>query len=136
LVVQFSKLIEANPDVVRGVAAAGIAFTALRLGIVSTIVATKLLSFAMKANPIGLAATGIALAAGLIVSNWSAIAPYFNAMWDKIRGPTLAAWEVFKTFASYTPIWTYCRQLGAADGVLQGVVGRGGCFVDAGDGLS
>lgn len=104
LVVQFSKLIEANPDVVRGVAAAGIAFTALRLGIVSTIVATKLLSFAMKANPIGLAATGIALAAGLIVSNWSAIAPYFNAMWDKIRGPTLAAWEVFKTFASYTPI--------------------------------
>ncbi|AQY66603.1 phage tail tape measure protein [Pseudomonas veronii] len=104
LVVQFSKLIEANPNVVRGVAAAGIAFTALRLGIVSTIVATKLLSFAMKANPIGLAATGIALAAGLIVSNWSAIAPYFNAMWDKIRGPTLAAWEVFKTFASYTPI--------------------------------
>lgn len=104
LVAQFSKLIEANPDVVRGVAAAGIAFTALRLGIVSTIVATKLLSFAMKANPIGLAATGIALAAGLIVSNWSAIAPYFNAMWDKIRGPTLAAWEVFKTFASYTPI--------------------------------
>ena len=89
---------------VRGVAAAGIAFTALRLGIVSTIVATKLLSFAMKANPIGLAATGIALAAGLIVANWSAIAPYFNAMWDKIRGPTLAAWEVFKTFASYTPI--------------------------------
>ena len=104
LVVQFSKLIEANPDVVRGVAAAGIAFTALRLGIVSTIVATKLLSFAMKANPIGLAATGIALAAGMIVSNWSAIAPYFNAIWDKIRGPTLAAWEVFKTFASYTPI--------------------------------
>lgn len=104
LVVQFSKLVEANPDVVRGVAAAGIAFTALRLGIVSTIVATKLLSFAMKANPIGLAATGIALAAGLIVANWSAIAPYFNAMWDKIRGPTLAAWEVFKTFASYTPI--------------------------------
>lgn len=104
LVVQFSKLIEANPDVVSGLAAAGIAFTALRLGIVSTIVATKLLSFAMKANPIGLAATGIALAAGMIVSNWSAIAPYFNAMWDKIRGPTLAAWEVFKTFASYTPI--------------------------------
>lgn len=104
MVVQFGKLIEANPDVVRGVAAAGIAFTALRLGIVSTIVATKLLSFAMKANPIGLAATGIALAAGLIVANWSAIAPYFNAMWDKIRGPTLAAWEVFKTFASYTPI--------------------------------
>lgn len=104
MVVQFGKLIEANPDVVRGVAAAGIAFTALRLGIVSTIVATKLLSFAMKANPIGLAATGIALAAGLIVANWSAIAPYFNAMWDKIRGPTLAAWEAFKTFASYTPI--------------------------------
>lgn len=104
MVVQFAKLIEANPDVVRGVAAAGIAFTALRLGIVSTIVATKVLSFAMKANPIGLAATGIALAAGLIVANWSAIAPYFNAMWDKIKGPTLAAWEMFKTFASYTPI--------------------------------
>lgn len=71
MVVQFGKLIEANPDVVRGLAAAGIAFTALRLGIVSTIVATKLLSFAMKANPIGIAATAIALAAGLIVTNWS-----------------------------------------------------------------
>ena len=104
LVGQFGKLIEANPDVVRGVAAAGIAFTALRLGIVATIVATKLLSFAMKANPIGLIATGIALAAGLIVANWSAIAPYFNAMWAKIKGPTLAAWELFKTFVSFTPI--------------------------------
>lgn len=104
LVIQFAKLVEANPDVVRGVAAAGIAFTALRLGIVSTIVATKLLSFAMKANPIGIIATGIALAAGLIVANWSAVAPYFNAMWDKIRGPTLAAWEMFKAFVSYTPI--------------------------------
>ncbi|WP_025856626.1 phage tail tape measure protein [Pseudomonas sp. CHM02] len=104
MVVQFAKLIEANPEVVRGVAAAGIAFTALRLGIVSTIVATKLLSFALKANPIGLVASGIALAAGLIVANWSAIAPYFQAIWAKIKGPTMAAWEMFKTFASWTPI--------------------------------
>ncbi|PHX43154.1 phage tail protein [Pseudomonas sp. NZIPFR-PS2] len=104
MVVQFAKLVEANPEVVRGVAAAGIAFTALRLGIVSTIVATKLLSFALKANPIGLVASGIALAAGLIVANWSAIAPYFQAIWAKIKGPTMAAWEIFKTFASWTPI--------------------------------
>jgi len=104
MVVQFAKLVEANPEVVRGVAAAGIAFTALRLGIVSTIVATKLLSFALKANPIGLVASGIALAAGLIVANWSAIAPYFQAIWAKIKGPTMAAWEMFKTFASWTPI--------------------------------
>lgn len=104
MVSQFAKLVEANPDVVRGVAAAGIAFTALRLGIVSTIVATKLLSFAMKANPIGIAATAIALAAGLIVANWSAIAPYFQAIWAKIKGPTMAAWEMFKTFVSWTPI--------------------------------
>ncbi|WP_339506420.1 phage tail tape measure protein [Pseudomonas sp. EA_15y_Pfl1_P102] len=104
MVVQFAKLVEANPEVVRGVAAAGIAFMALRLGIVSTIVATKLLSFALKANPIGLVASGIALAAGLIVANWSAIAPYFQAIWAKIKGPTMAAWEMFKTFASWTPI--------------------------------
>lgn len=104
MVAQFGKLIEANPDVVRGVAAAGIAFTALRLGIVTTIVATKLLSFAMKANPIGIAAMAIAFAAGLIVTNWSALAPYFTAMWAKIRGPTLAAWELVKAFAAYTPI--------------------------------
>lgn len=104
MVVQFAKLVEANPEVVRGVAAAGIAFTALRLGIVSTIVATKLLSFALKANPIGLVATGIALAAGLIVANWSAIAPYFQAIWAKIKGPTMAAWDMFKTFVSWTPI--------------------------------
>lgn len=104
MVIQFAKLVEANPDVVRGVAAAGLAFTALRLGIVSTIVATKLLSFALKANPIGLVATGIALAAGLIVANWSAIAPYFQAIWAKIKGPTMAAWEMFKTFVSWTPI--------------------------------
>lgn len=104
MVVQFAKLVEANPAVVRGVAAAGLAFTALRLGIVSTIVATKLLSFALKANPIGLVASGIALAAGLIVANWSAIAPYFQAIWAKIKGPTMAAWEMFKTFASWTPI--------------------------------
>ncbi|MFG0828765.1 phage tail tape measure protein [Pseudomonas sp. CJQ_7] len=97
-------LISANPNLVRGLVGAGIAFTAIRIAIVAATTATKLMNLALATSPIGLIAVGIAAAAGLIIANWEAVGPFFSAMWELIKAYTVPAWEMFKAFAAWTPL--------------------------------
>lgn len=41
-------------------------------------------------TPIGMIATAIALAAGLIITNWDVVGPYFKKLWETI-GPYFEA---------------------------------------------
>lgn len=104
IISQVSALAAANPEVIKGVLGAGAAFIVLRLAVLGAIVATKIFSAVTAMSPVGLFVRAIALAAGFLIGNWSAVAPYFKVLWEKIKAPTLAVWELFKTFASYTPI--------------------------------
>lgn len=104
LISQVTSLAAAHPELIKGVLGAGIAFGVLRLAVVGMTVAMKIFSAVTLMSPVGLFIRGLALAAGVLIANWSAVAPYFQVLWDKIKGPALAAWELFKTFASYTPI--------------------------------
>ncbi|MCL8308931.1 phage tail tape measure protein, partial [Pseudomonas putida] len=97
-------LISANPNLVRGLVGAGIAFTAIRIAIVAATTATKLMNLALATSPIGLIAVGIAAAAGLIIANWETVGPFFSAMWELIKAYTVPAWELFKAFAAWTPL--------------------------------
>jgi len=101
---QLTALAAAHPEVIRGILGAGIAFGVLRLAVVASTVAMKLFSTVTAMSPIGLLVRAIALAAGVLIANWSLVAPYFKALWEKIKGPVMVAWEVFKTFVSWTPI--------------------------------
>ncbi len=35
-------------------------------------------------TPIGMIATAIALAAGLIITNWDVVGPYFKKLWETL----------------------------------------------------
>jgi TP901 family phage tail tape measure protein len=104
LVSRLSKLAAAHPGVIRGVLGAGIAFGVLRVAVMGAVVATKILSAVMAMSPVGLLVRGIALAAGILIANWSIVAPFFEKLWEKIRQPVLATWEWFKSFAEWTPL--------------------------------
>jgi TP901 family phage tail tape measure protein len=101
---QVAQIIQANPGLVRGLAIAGAAFTAIRLAVFGATVAVRLLGVAFAATPIGIAAVAIAAAAGLIVANWSTLAPYFEALWAKIKGPAMVVWGWFKQAFAFSPI--------------------------------
>ncbi|NMY45291.1 phage tail tape measure protein [Pseudomonas sp. WS 5027] len=104
MVTQLSALAAANPAVIKGVIGAAMAYGVLRLAVVASTAAMALFDGVTKKSIVGLVIRGIALAAGLLIANWSTVAPYFQLLWDKIKGPTMAAWELFKVFASYTPM--------------------------------
>lgn len=93
-----------NPNLVQGIAAAAVAFTILRVGIIAAVVATKLLSLALRANPIGLVATAIAVAVGIIVANWDKLAPYFSALWGAIQSTFAKVWPWIKKALSWLPM--------------------------------
>lgn len=99
-----AAMIQANPNLVRGLVGAAIAFTGIRAAIVGATVATKVMGLALGASPIGLIAVGIAAAAGLIIANWETVGPFFSAMWELIKAYAEPAWEIFKTIAEFTPL--------------------------------
>jgi TP901 family phage tail tape measure protein len=104
LISQMSSLASAHPGVIRGVLGAALAFGVLRLAVMGAMMATKLMSAVTLMSPIGIIVRGIALAAGLLIANWATVAPYFQALWEKIQGPAMVLWGWFKQAFAYTPI--------------------------------
>lgn len=54
----------------------------------------RTLGMAIRANPIGLAVSGLALLAGVIYDNWEPITAWMGTMWDSVR----PEWEAFTAF--------------------------------------
>lgn len=104
LISQMSSLASAHPGVIRGVLGAALAFGVLRIAVMGAVVATKILSAVTTMSPVGLIVRGIALAAGLLIANWATVAPYFEAIWEKIKGPAMVLWGWFKQAFAFTPI--------------------------------
>ena len=94
----------ANPGLVKGLLGAAIGFSVLRLAVMAATVATKVFSAVVGMSPVGMLVRAIALAAGLMIANWSTVAPYFEAVWARIGGPLTSLWELFKGVFSYTPM--------------------------------
>jgi len=61
--------------------------------------AVMALSAAMLRNPIGLALTAIALAAGLIIEHWTPIKQFFIDLWNDVVAAFDAAWARIKPIA-------------------------------------
>lgn len=104
LISQMSSLAAEHPGVIRGVLGAALAFGVLRLAVMGAVVATKILSAVTTMSPVGLIVRGIALAAGLLIANWATVAPYFEAIWEKIKSPAMVLWGWFKQAFAFTPI--------------------------------
>ncbi|MCL9653573.1 phage tail tape measure protein [Pseudomonas protegens] len=104
LISQVSALAAEHPEVIKGVLGAGIAFGVLRLAVLASTVAMKVFGAVTSMSPVGLIVRGIALAAGLLIANWSTVGPYFLALWEKIKGPAMVLWGWFKQAFAFTPL--------------------------------
>lgn len=104
LVSQVADFAAANPWLVKGLLGAAAGFLVLRLAVMGQVAAMSLLSAVTTMSPIGMAVRVIALAAGFLIANWSAVAPFFEACWDKIKEYVGVGWELLKTVAGFTPL--------------------------------
>ncbi|EOK6286381.1 phage tail tape measure protein [Escherichia coli] len=101
---KFTKFADENPRVIRGVVwlAAGLAI--LKLGLMGVGGAISIVSRIMSMTPIGMIATAIALAAGLIITNWDVVGPYFKKLWETIGPYFEAGWELLKKVFAWSPL--------------------------------
>lgn len=63
----------------------------LRGGVGLLLTAFRVLGVALMANPIGLIVGGIALAAGLVITNWDKVKSFFLTIWEPVK----PYWEAF-----------------------------------------
>ena len=88
-----------------GVSKLGSSLTAVARGAIPAVAGgMRALGAAFLTNPIGLAITGIALAAGLIIRYWEPIKTFFSGIWDSIKPVFTQAWEWIKTIIGFSPI--------------------------------
>lgn len=55
--------------------------------------ALRTLTVAMMTNPVGLIIGGIALGAGLLISNWSGVGEFFSSLWGGIKDAAAATFD-------------------------------------------
>lgn len=72
---------------------------------------------ALMANPIGLAITGIALAAGLVYQHWEPIKAWFASLWDNVKQTTGQALEFFRGLPAQFAQFGADMMRGLADGI-------------------
>jgi TP901 family phage tail tape measure protein len=72
---------------------------------------------ALMANPIGLAVTGIALAAGLIYQHWEPIKAWFASLWENVKQTTGQALEFFRGLPAQFAQFGADMMRGLADGI-------------------
>lgn len=85
----------ASPATTAAIVAVGAAFTLLPPAITLATVAWKVLSTSVIASPIGLAIGAIAVGAGLIIDNWSAVQSFFSTIWNGVA-------EHWRTILAFT----------------------------------
>ncbi|WP_122455325.1 phage tail tape measure protein [Pseudomonas viridiflava] len=104
MISQVAALAAGHPGVIKGVVGAAIAFGVLQVAVIAATNASRVLSSVLGMSPVGIVVRALALAAGLLIANWSTVAPYFQAVWAAIREPVMALWEVFKTVFGWSAI--------------------------------
>lgn len=104
LVSEVSALAAANPVLIKGVIGAAVGFTVLRLATAGATAALTLMNAVSTMSPIGLVVRAIAITAGILIANWSLVAPFFEKVWSRIRVPAMAVWSWLKSAFQWTPI--------------------------------
>ena len=99
-----STIASANPWLVKGLLGAAAGFVGLRVAVMGGVMAMKLLSVVTSMSPVGLVVRGIALAAGLLIGNWSTVGPFFQGMWDYLKPMFELGWIVLKEVFAWSPM--------------------------------
>jgi TP901 family phage tail tape measure protein len=101
---RFTKFADENPRVIRGAFGLAAGLTVLKLGFMGVGGAIGFVTRILSMSPIGMIATGIAMAAGLIISNWDVIGPYFKKLWGAVGPYFEAGWGILKKVFDWSPL--------------------------------
>lgn len=99
-----SQVLQDNPQLVQGLATGAVAFSAIQTAVTGASQALEVVNLALKMNPIGLIAMGIALAAGMIIAYWEPISAFFAGLWQRLAPIVLPMAEFFRTMFAFTPM--------------------------------
>ncbi|ROM80008.1 phage tail protein [Pseudomonas brassicacearum] len=99
-----TQVLQDNPQLVQGLAAGAVAFSAIQTAVSGASQAFEVVNLALKMNPIGLIAMGIALAAGMIIAYWEPISAFFAGLWQRLAPIVVPMAEFFKTMFAFTPL--------------------------------
>lgn len=101
---QVGSLLADNPQLVEGLAAGAIAFSAMQTAVAGATQVFDVMSMVLKTNPIMLIAMGIAVAAGLIVANWTPISAFFKGMWEGVKNAGAGAMATLRSVLDWRPL--------------------------------
>ena len=125
-----------NPKLVEGLAIGAMAFSAMQTAVTGATQVFDLMNTVLKTNPIMLIAMGVALAAGLIIANWTPISAFFTHLWDGVKNVATKAMAVLEHGIQLrTPLGDGDCQLGADFRVLLPYLGRHQSHDHVGGGL-
>ncbi|EPL10758.1 hypothetical protein [Pseudomonas sp. CF161] len=128
------SLLNDNPALVEGLAAGAIAFSAMQTAVTGATQVFGLMSTVLSASPVMLIAMGIALAAGVIVANWTPISAFFVSLWEGVKSAAATAMDVLSTVFSWTPLGMVINNWGSItaffSSLWNGVKALAGSVVD------
>lgn len=101
---QVGILLADNPKLVEGLAAGAIAFSAMQTAVTGMTQVMDVMSMVLKTNPIMLIAMGIAVAAGLIVANWTPISAFFTGLWEGVKNAGASAMATLRSVLDWRPL--------------------------------
>ncbi|MDD0967247.1 MULTISPECIES: phage tail protein [Pseudomonas] len=101
---QVGSLLADNPKLVEGLAAGAIAFSAMQTAVTGMTQVMDVMSMVLKTNPIMLIALGIAVAAGLIVANWTPISAFFTGLWEGVKNAGASAMATLRSVLDWRPL--------------------------------
>lgn len=104
MLTQVGGLLADNPKLVEGLAAGAIAFSAMQTAVTGATQVFDVMSMVLKTNPIMLIAMGIAVAAGLIVANWTPISAFFTGLWEGVKNAGASAMATLRSILDWRPL--------------------------------
>jgi hypothetical protein len=118
---QVGSLLADNPQLVEGLAAGAIAFSAMQTAVTGMTQVMDVMSMVLKTNPIMLIAMGIAVAAGLIVANWTPISAFFTGMWESVKNAGASAMATLRSILDWRPLAALAALWEPVTGFFSGV---------------
>lgn len=121
MLTQVGSLLADNPKLVEGLAAGAIAFSAMQTAVTGMTQVMDVMSMVLKTNPIMLIAMGIAVAAGLIVANWTPISAFFTGMWEGVKNAGASAMATLRSVLDWRPLAALAALWEPVTGFFSGV---------------
>ncbi|WP_285411946.1 phage tail protein [Pseudomonas sp. lyk4-40-TSB-59a] len=121
MLTQVGSLLADNPKLVEGLAAGAIAFSAMQTAVTGMTQVMDVMSMVLKTNPIMLIAMGIAVAAGLIVANWTPISAFFTGLWEGVKNAGASAMATLRSVLDWRPLQALAALWEPVTGFFSGI---------------